>query len=82
MTMNLNRVPVGERVTIYPRGKKRIYVADFWSDGEHMRLSLRTSNKKIAMQRAMKLEVNLVDGIYHAPAPQVLLRGAMTKSCG
>jgi integrase len=64
------RVRVGEHVTIYPRGKKRAWCADFWRDGRHCRQSLRTANKKVALQRALKLEADLAGGAYHkAPSP-------------
>jgi len=42
---NPDRTPVGDRVTIYPRGKKKTYVADYWLDGRHCRKSLGTTNK-------------------------------------
>ncbi len=64
-----NRTRVGDRVTIYPRGKKRIFCADFWHDGKHRRQSLRTRNFKVARQRAIKLEADLQEGQYR-PAPQ------------
>jgi hypothetical protein len=34
MSNEPNRVRVGERVTIYPRGAKKIRCADFWQDGQ------------------------------------------------
>ena len=46
---------VGDRVTVYPRGKKNTYVADFWQDGVHRKVSLRTANKKVATERATKI---------------------------
>lgn len=58
------RVRVGDRIAIYPRGKKHIYCADFWYDGQHRRRSLRTRNFKMARQRAIKLEAELQDGQY------------------
>lgn len=51
-----DRVRVGDRVTIYPRGKKKTWCADFWREGLHCRQSLGTANKKVALRRAMKLE--------------------------
>ena len=48
------RIRVGEFTTIYKRGKKGVYTADFHHDGEHCRESLKTRNKKIARQRAMR----------------------------
>ena len=32
MTDSPKPILVGERVRIYPRGKKKIYTADFWGD--------------------------------------------------
>ncbi len=50
------RILVGERVYIYPRGKTKIYCADFWYDGKHHRRSLKTRNLKVARQKAIQLE--------------------------
>ena len=67
--MNSNkRIRVGDRVTIYPRGAKGTYTADFWHDGQHRRISMKTRSLKVAKQRAIKLETNLQDGNYQ-PAP-------------
>ncbi len=32
MSDDANRIRVGERITIYARGKNKTYVADFWLD--------------------------------------------------
>jgi integrase len=71
-----DRVRVGDRLTIYPRGKKRIWCADFWRDGRHCRQSLRTRAKKVALQRALKLDAELAAGTYHQPPPPVTVRQA------
>jgi integrase len=64
------RVRVGEHVTIYPRGKKKVWCADFLRDGRHCRQSLHTANKKVALQRAVKLDTELAGGTYRkAPPP-------------
>src|SRR3989442_10605614 len=76
MTDASERVPVGGRVTIYPRGKKKTWVADFWRDGQHCRQSLKTANKKVALERAAQLEADLSRGTYHKPPPPILLRQA------
>lgn len=55
---------IGERVKIHPRGKKRIYTADFWNDGQHHRRSLKTRNFKVARQKALQLENQLLEGSY------------------
>lgn len=47
-----DKIPIGDRLTIHPRGKKRIYVADFFQGGKHRRVSLKTSHKKTAVERA------------------------------
>lgn len=65
---NDNRTRVGNNVTVYPRGKKGTYVADFWQDGVHRRVSLKTANKKVAVERATKLAADLHQGAYR-PAP-------------
>lgn len=50
MTDEGPRIRVGDRVTIYARGKKQIYVADFWDGGVHRKVSLKTSNKAEDLQ--------------------------------
>jgi integrase len=77
MTDTPGRVRVGEHVTIYPRGKKRIWCADFWRDGRHCRQSLRTANKKVALQKAMRLELDLAAGVCHRPPPPITFRQAV-----
>lgn len=67
MPSNNDRVRVGDRVTIYSRGKKQIYCADFWQDGAHHRLSLKTRNKKVAIQRAVQLDADLIAGKFKTP---------------
>jgi integrase len=76
MPIDAERHRVGEHVTIYPRGKKRIFSADFWRDGEHCRQSLKTPNKKIATQRALKLDAQLSSGTYQPPPAPVTVRQA------
>ena len=70
------RIRVGEYVTIYPRGKKKLWCADFWRDGRHCRQSLQTANKKVAVQRAMQLELDLARGTFHQPPPAVTVKQA------
>jgi integrase len=62
MTELSEPILIGERVRIYPRGKKKIYCADFWYDGKHQRRSLKTRNLKIARQKALQLEAQLLAG--------------------
>lgn len=61
------RIRIGDRVTIYPRGKQQIYVADFWQGGKHCRRSLETRNLKVARQRAAQLDVQLANGGVTSP---------------
>ena len=70
---------VGDRVTIYPRGKKKIYCADFWHDGKHQRISLETRNRKVATQRAVKIDANLASGKYSSPPPPTTIETAVSK---
>jgi integrase len=72
-----NRVRVGERVTIVTRGKKKTWCADFWLDGAHRRQSLKTANKKVAIERATKLAADLNQGTYQKPPPAVTIRQAV-----
>lgn len=61
------RQKVGDKVYLTRRGRN--WTASFWADGQHRRRSLRTANRKIALQRAMELEVQLGGGTY-AAAPK------------
>lgn len=58
-TISTERTIVGARMTIYPRGPKKIYHADFHHNGRHCRRSLRTTVKRIAIGRAARLEQTL-----------------------
>jgi len=62
MTEPTEPILIGERVRIYPRGKKKTFCADFWFDGKHQRRSLKTRNLKIARQKALQLEAKLLEG--------------------
>jgi len=66
-----SREPVGDRVTITKRGKKGVYVADYWWGGQHRRTSLKTTNKKIARKRAIQLEHGLSSGEF-SPQPRAV----------
>lgn len=76
--MKHERIQVGEFTTIYKRGKRGTYTADFHHNGEHCRRSLKTSNLKVARQRAMTLERQILDGkimppkAYVAPTPETI----------
>lgn len=71
------RTRVGNRVTIYPRGKTQIYVADFWHDGKHHRQSLETRNLKVATQKAVKLDAQLAADAYQSPPPPTAVEQAV-----
>ena len=79
MAVNQQRTRVGDRVTIYPRGKSKVYCADFWHADQHRRVSLETSNKKVATQRAVKLAADLDDGTYAAPVPPTHISTAVNR---
>lgn len=64
MTDQNQRTRVGAHVTIAPRGKKRVYTADFRCDGRHCRRSLGTANKRLALQRAKRLDDDLESGVF------------------
>jgi integrase len=74
---NNERIRIGDRMTIYRRGMKGVWCADFWFEGEHRRTSLKTRNKKIATQRAVKLDSELIDGKYQRPPSSKSIRSAI-----
>jgi integrase len=75
--MNDNeRVPAGEHVIIYRRGKRGIWTADFLENGHHQRQSLRTTNKKVALRKALELENTLANGTFRPPAPATTISAA------
>jgi integrase len=76
MSNGPDRVRVGENVSMTPRGKKGIWVAEFWRDNRHCRRSLKTTNKKVASQRALQPAAELADGTYRTPPPTVTIRQA------
>ncbi len=73
MTDQPKRIRIGDHVTIYTRGKRGIYNADFWHQQEHCRLSLKTRNLRLARQRALALELQLATGEFKmAPIPKLI----------
>ena len=68
---NSERTLVGARITIYARGKRRIYYADYHHNGEHCRRSLRTTNKKVAIRRARQLDQDLDEGTLPDTRPNL-----------
>ncbi len=77
MNNQTDRFRVGDRVTIYRRGQKKTWVADFWHDGQHRRQTLETKNRKVAHQRALQLELDLAANRYQQPPPAVTVREAV-----
>lgn len=73
------RIPIGNRVTISPRGKKKTWNAEFWFDGQHRRKSLKTQNKKVAIERALKLELELQEGEYQSISQSVTIEDAIEQ---
>src|ERR1700733_5065083 len=71
-----DRDVVGNRVRIYPRGMKGTYCADFWKEGKHCRVSLRTRNRKVAVDRAVALASSLQEGTYQTRGPEVTIATA------
>ncbi|MDB5356907.1 MAG: site-specific tyrosine recombinase XerD [Phycisphaerales bacterium] len=55
-------VRIGDKVRVRPRGKRGIYVAEFWHNGKHQRRSLKTSRLDLARQRAVQIEAQLATG--------------------
>ncbi len=76
------RIPVGQFTTIFKRGKKGTYTADFHHNGKHCRRSLRTSNLRVARQRAVELELEITNGTLSEtmsaanPAPMTIRQAA------
>src|SRR5687767_4721291 len=68
-------IQIGDHVTIRPRGKKRIWTAEFWLDGRHRRQSLKTRNVKIAKDRARVLDRDIALGVYPATRPKQVAIG-------
>jgi integrase len=63
--------PVGERVTIFQRG--RLWYANYQLEGKQHRPSLKTASKKEARRRAIRLEAEILEGrCRSAPAPAAL----------
>lgn len=61
------RIHIGDRVVVYPRGAKRIWTAEFSDGGVHRRKSLKTKNKKVAVKRATELAGQLELGVFRTP---------------
>jgi hypothetical protein len=68
---------VGNRVRIRRRGIKGTFCADFWHDGKHCRTSLKTRNRKIAVDRALDIAHSLKEGTYQQKQSEVNLKEAI-----
>jgi len=71
-----DRDVIGNRVRIYPRGVKGTYCADFWNEGKHCRVSLKTRNRKVAVDRAVALANSLQEGTYQSRVREVTIEAA------
>jgi integrase len=56
---------IGDHVSIFQRGDR--WYANFQQDGKQIRQSLKTTSKKQARQKAIRLEAALQDGTYGRP---------------
>src|SRR5438105_4791360 len=78
-SINNERTSVGLRVSISPRGKKRIFVAEYHDRGQHRRKSLKTTIKKEAIRKAIELEHQLENGVpVHKSAERPIELTAVT----
>ena len=75
----LMRLRIGDKVSIIPRGKRKIWTAEFFHGGQHRHRSLKTANQKIARQRAMILEAELAGGDYAAPVKPTGITDAINE---
>jgi integrase len=76
MHENEERDIVGNRVKIYKRGAKGTYCADFWHEGKHCRVSLKTRNRKVAVDRAVDLAHSLKEGTFQPTNSETTLADA------
>jgi integrase len=63
MEENNQRIPIGEHVTMFRRGKRKTWTADFWHQGQHGRKSLRTRHERKARARAAELDSRIQQGL-------------------
>jgi integrase len=63
-------------VTIYQRGKSKIWCADYWHDGSHRRESLQTTNRREAISRAVKIDDELNSGTLRHVDSEVTIAAA------
>lgn len=68
-----------DRVRLVRRGKRKIYHADFHFEGRHCRQSLRTSNRKLATNRAKALNAQLTLGTFRQPPRRLKIRESIVE---
>ena len=73
------RTQVTERITVYPRGKKMTYVAEFSHQGRHCRKSLKTTNLKQAKVLALNLDSGLRSDTYEEQGDDLELQDAQAR---
>lgn len=73
------RTQVTDRVTVYPRGKKKLYCAEFSYQGRHCRKSLKTTNLKQAKDLALDLDRELRTGTYSEQRDDLPLEDARER---
>jgi integrase len=76
---NSDRIRIGDRVSIYRRGKNGIWWVSFWQDNQHRKWSLRTRNKKVATDKAIVVAAKLGDGTFKPQKPSMNVRDAQTE---
>jgi integrase len=64
---------------ITTRGKKKTYVAEFHHHGQHRKVSLKTANKKVAIDRATTLANQLIHGGYQTAPKNIGVREATAQ---
>ena len=80
--MQNTRIRVGAHVSMAPRGKKKTWTVDFRFQGEHHRKSLKTINKKVALNRALKLDAELSVGIFQSlPSEEIITIDEAIEIC-
>ncbi len=72
-------IRIGDKVRIRPRGKRGIYTAEFWHNGQHHKRSLKTANGRVARQRAVNLEAELASGEYATPVKPLTVASAVSE---
>ena len=75
---NQNVIRIGDRIKLCTRGVKKTYVAEFWQDDSHRRLSLKTTNLKVATERATRIASELVSGTFAKAPAEVPISEAAT----